>query len=509
VTILQYKCIKEGKKKQIFGENKSARLRRRRGEVFLIYLHICINDNLKFSIHMKTKILLLIAVLISNVNAAIIMQPYLMGVQSNSVWVLVECTTTDSVIIDYGLTNSYGSTAKTSIISTTTNTTYVHKINLTGLSTNTVYYYRARQLSSTSGGYSFITAPNEQTKFRFVLIGDYRSGVAVHGQICQLVPQYNPRFYINGGDVAVSGSYTDFKNEYFIPGELNLISNYPFFYTTGNHETWGVNAQAFTKGITVQSGTEDYYSFDYGNMHVLILNNMISYAPGSNQYNFAMADLSSSNKRWKVVVSHKPGYCSGGHGEDAGMITMSQNIFVPTHVDMVLSGHSHFYQHNRVSNIEHMVLGGGGAPLYDPTNASYTVKSVKDYNFTIGDVGQDTFLLKIYNNLNAILDSVKIIKSPMGINGNNNVINDFALNDVYPNPSNPEFTVSFDIKTDGIYRLELFDITGKLVETIKNDTIKAGHYEISHKTENLSSGMYFVMLTNGKTFLSKKISVVK
>jgi hypothetical protein len=155
------------------------------------------------------------------------------------------------------------------------------------------------------------------------------------------------------------------------------------------------------------------------------------------------------------------------------------------------------------------VLGGGGAPLYDPTNASYTVKSVKDYNFTIGDVGQDTFLLKIYNNLNAILDSVKIIKSPMGINGNNNVINDFALNDVYPNPSNPEFTVSFDIKTDGIYRLELFDITGKLVETIKNDTIKAGHYEISHKTENLSSGMYFVMLTNGKTFLSKKISVVK
>ncbi len=251
------------------------------------------------------------------------------------------------------------STAKTFTISATTNSTYVHKINLTGLNENTNYYYRARQLSSTSGGYSFVTAVNEQTPFRFLWIGDYRSGTAVHDQICQQIPQYNPRFYINGGDVAVSGSYTDFKNEFFRTGELNIISHVPFFLTTGNHEGWDTNTKAFTKGITLQSGTEDYYSFDYGNMHVLVLNTQISYSVGSNQYNFAMADLSSTNKTWKIVISHKPAYCSGGHGEDAGMITMSQNIFVPAGVDMVISGHSHFYQHNRVSGIEHMVLGGG------------------------------------------------------------------------------------------------------------------------------------------------------
>ncbi len=145
---------------------------------------------------MKTKILLLIAVLTVNLNAAIIMQPYLMGVQTNSVWVLVECSTPDTVIVDFGTTPSYGSTAKTFTISATTNSTYVHKINLTGLNENTNYYYRAKQLSSTSGGYSFVTAVNELTPFRFVWIGDYRSGTAVHDQICQQIPQYNPRFYI-------------------------------------------------------------------------------------------------------------------------------------------------------------------------------------------------------------------------------------------------------------------------------------------------------------------------
>jgi hypothetical protein len=458
---------------------------------------------------MKTKIFFFIAFLCGSINSAIIMQPYLMGVQSNSVWVLVECSTNDTVIIDYGLTPSYGSTAGTSIINTTTNSTYVHKINLTGLNENTHYFYRARQLSSASGGYSFITAPNGSIPMRFCWIGDYRSGTAVHDQICQLVPQYMPRFYLNGGDVAVTGSYTDFKNEFFRTGELNLISNVPFFLTTGNHEGWDVNTKAFTKGITVQSGTEDYYSFDYGSVHVLVLNTEISYSQGSNQYNFAMADLSSTTKPWKIVISHKPAYCSGGHGEDAGMITMSQNIFVPAGVDMVISGHSHFYQHNRVSNIEHMVLGGGGAPLYVPTNASYTLKSVQDYNFGIFDINSDTLLLRVYNNLNTLLDTVKIIKHPEGFHGNGTLIKDFNINEVYPNPSNPEFTISFDVKDEADYTIKLFDVGGRLVDTIKNGMIKSGHHEIIYPTEKLSSGTYFVMLTKGKDFKAKKVVVVK
>jgi len=457
---------------------------------------------------MKTKLLILFIVFGLNVNAAIIMQPYLMGVQSNSVWVLVECSAADTVTVDFGTTPAYGNTANTFSISTTTNTTYVHKIYVNGLNLNTTYYYRARQLASTSSGYSFVTACNDQTNFRFVCIGDFRSGVAVHDQICALVPAYSPRFYLNNGDVAVTGSYNDFKNEFFRTGELNLLSNIPFFLATGNHETWSTNTKAFTKGITVQSGTEDYYSFDYGNMHVLVLNTMVSYAVGSNQYNFAMADLGSTTKTWKIVSSHFPGYCSGGHGEDAGMITMSQNIFVPKGVDMIISGHSHFYQHNLVSGIHHMVLGGGGAPLYVPTNAAYTIKSVQDYNFGIVDVTANSFLLKVYNNYNTLLDTVRLNKVT-GINEHGSVINDFAINEIYPNPSNPSFTISYDIKTAALYKLELFDITGRSVKIIKEDTINPGHYEVTIKTERLSSGAYFVMLSGPKDFVSRKIAIVK
>jgi len=458
---------------------------------------------------LKLLLLLIFSAVFNFSNSQIIMQPYLMGVQPNSVWVLMECSTTDTVTVDYGLTASYGSTSRTAVISTTTNNTYVHKVYLNGLDDNSTYYYRARQNASTSSGYNFVTAPASQVDFRFVWIGDYRTGTAVHDQICQLIPQYNPRFYLNGGDVANTGSYNDFKNEFFRQGELNLLSKYPFFLATGNHESWSTNTKAFTKGITVQSGTEDYYSFDYGNMHVLVLNNLVSYSVGSNQYNFAMADLGSTNKTWKIVISHYPGYCSGGHGEDAGMKTLSTNIFVPKGVDMVISGHSHFYQHNRVSGIEHMVLGGGGAPLYNPTNASYTIKSVRDYNFGIGEVTSNSFTLRIYNNLNTLLDTVKLTKNPTGILENESVITDFSLNEIYPNPSNPQFTISYDILKEDTYRLELFDISGRSLNIVSSGNLKPGHYEKQFSSTDLSSGAYFIMLSGSNNFISKKIAVIK
>ena len=44
----------------------------------------------------------------------IIMNPYLQTVSTNSIYILVECTTTDIVTVNYGLTPSFGLSTKTS-----------------------------------------------------------------------------------------------------------------------------------------------------------------------------------------------------------------------------------------------------------------------------------------------------------------------------------------------------------------------------------------------------------
>ena len=81
----------------------------------------------------------------------------------------------------------------------------------------------------------------------------------------------------------------------------------------------------------------------------------------------------NSTAAWKIVAFHKSAYVAGGHGEDANMVAMSQQIFEPNDVAMTLTGHSHFYQHTLVNDIHHMVIGSFGAPLYDPGSAGYTV----------------------------------------------------------------------------------------------------------------------------------------
>ncbi len=113
-------------------------------------------------------------------------------------------------------------------------------------------------------------------------------------------------------------------------------------------------------------------------MHVLVLNNEIPDDEKSPQFAFAQSDLSSTKRVWKVVICHRPAYCAGGHGEDDDMKKMSEKIFEPNHIDVVLSGHSHFFQHNLVNGIHHMVIGSAGAPLYNLGTASYVVKSAKD-----------------------------------------------------------------------------------------------------------------------------------
>lgn len=361
------------------------------------------------------KIVTLLIIIVSSQLAIgrILMKPYLQAVTTTSIYVMVECSSPDVVSVNFGLTQFYGFSAKTEIITTTTASpgTYVHKVKLTGLTADTKYFYEAIQGASKLSGFSFQTAVNPGTSFRFTWMADCRTGTTIHDRISQLILAANPLFSLYGGDLCVNGSYNAWKNEFFRTNELNLISNVPFFNTTGNHEGTGQNTKAFLQNPSSESNTQEYYSFDYGDIHFLCLNNELSCSEDSPQYKFAKKDIESTKQQWKIVFFHIPGYGSGGHGENPDMINMVKKIFEPNHVDISLSGHSHFYQHNLVNGIHHLIIGSAGAPLYNPTNASYTIKSVKDYNFAVIDVTTDSLTINVYNDSYVKLDFLKLTKN--------------------------------------------------------------------------------------------------
>ncbi len=344
-------------------------------------------------------------------DSYIVMKPYLQNVKQNSITVMVESNTSDSVHVYYGNTESMKLRAATSYFKKAGNkiqNTYVHRIILKGLQPGTRYYYRAIQNNDTSDMASFVTAVGSGKPFRFAAFGDNRSQPKIFSEIVRAVADKNPMFSIYTGDLCHDESYNSWKNEFFTPDHLNLIANVPFFNAVGNHESWAQNTIAFEENSADPSEERAYYSFDYGDAHFLILSNEHKIIRNSRQYNFAEKDLKNSNKPWKIVAFHKPAYCGGGHGEDINMIRVSKEIFEPNHVNLVLNGHSHFYQKNLVNGIYHLVLAGAGAPLYNPVNKPYTVKSVKAHHFAIFDVSPQKLKMTVYGLNGKIIDTLEL-----------------------------------------------------------------------------------------------------
>ena len=344
-------------------------------------------------------------------SAAIIMHPYLQALTPTTVVVLVESDSPAPITVRYGVTEDCGLTAKTVSYAVTTATpvTYVHRIPLEGLRPETRYFYEAGEGDSFTVISSFTTGALPGTPFRFAWVADDRSGPEVFDSIMTLASAAQPLLCLYGGDLAPSSSYESWKTGFFRPPQVAFGGTVPWVNSPGNHEKWGTNTEAFT---CAPAGTavREYFSFDCGDMHVLVLNSELPLGPGTAQYEFADADLRGTNRAWKVVMMHKPAYCAGGHGEDSSAIALTSGVFEKTGVALVLAGHSHFYQHNVVNGIHHFVIGSAGAPLYNPERAWYTQKTLREYDWAYADVTPTSLVLHVWDQRGAPLDTLVLTR---------------------------------------------------------------------------------------------------
>jgi len=83
---------------------------------------------------------------------------------------------------------------------------------------------------------------------------------------------------------------------------------------------------------------------------------------------------------------------------------------------------------------------------------------------------------------------------------------EFALHPPYPNPFNPIATIRFSVGNTDRYSLHVFDITGRVVETLLNGKKNPGQYEIQWNATRHASGIYFVeLIAGGKRDVQKLI----
>ncbi len=79
----------------------------------------------------------------------------------------------------------------------------------------------------------------------------------------------------------------------------------------------------------------------------------------------------------------------------------------------------------------------------------------------------------------------------------------------YPNPFNPSTMISFDLAEAAAVQLDVYDLTGRKIQSLLNEQKPAGTHTVQFQAGNLSSGVYIYRLQVGDVAQSRKMVLVK
>ncbi len=85
----------------------------------------------------------------------------------------------------------------------------------------------------------------------------------------------------------------------------------------------------------------------------------------------------------------------------------------------------------------------------------------------------------------------------------------FELYQNYPNPFNPATIIRYELPTDAHVLIKLFDILGREIKTLVDESKEAGYHQITLDASQLASGIYFYKMVAGSYVAVKKLVVMK
>ena len=255
-------------------------------------------------------------------------------------------------------------------LNTSSGTLYVYTAALTGLEPGSAYEYRAGYEGSRTGWHKLPAA--QPDSFKALIFPDSQSSdYSGWRKLAQTAYSKNDdaAFFINMGDLVDNG-YDFSQWRAWFNSVAPMIENIPFAPVMGNHETYNMDWQIAppTPYLTLfnlpENGTDanknQYYSFDYGDVHFVVLNTqtdeMADFNPDlmQQQLNWLRSDLAGTQSKWKIVLMHKDilryAFTDRPNNFDPASIQFTpwaqqlMPVFEEYNVDAVLTAHLHTYR---------------------------------------------------------------------------------------------------------------------------------------------------------------------
>ncbi len=118
-----------------------------------------------------------------------------------------------------------------------------------------------------------------------------------------------------------------------------------------------------------------------------------------------------------------------------------------------------------------------------------------------------TFQVTMNNPVNqiAFYDTINTSITKLG----SEIPSKYDLYQNYPNPFNPTTSIKFDVVKNGLVKLEVYDVTGRIVNTLVNTKLEAGSYQFTLDATLLPSGVYFYKIQAGDFIQTKRMILLK
>ncbi len=532
--------------------------------------------------------LMLLALSYCAMAFSIIRGPYLQSSTDNSIKILWRTDSAGTCVVHYG--DAPGNLTNTAVADTAAGIN--HALMISGLQPKTKYYYSIEFNSTVLAGandqHHFITnpVPGDTSEFNIWVTGDFGNGsnnqIAVKKWFHNYIKTHTVTSWIWLGDNVYSdGKDNEYRDKVFdnVYGYDSIFRFLPFYPMPGNHDYNSVsrnNDPTKDKGPYfnmvdvpkngeaggLASGTETFYSFDYGNLHFESLNSEpIPYTLGGDQTmkNYIRNDLDATSRKFKIAYWHQPPYSKGSHDSDDGfeliMKSMREDylpILEPHGIDLVLNGHSHVYERSyliqkhygssTVFNHQTMLVdSSSGNPDLDSAYVKYTYGPNKNKGTVyavVGNSGQsepdngksmpcmlrklansesgsmiltvkgNTMTCTYYKSDGTVFDKFAIVKKDTAISTGIKTISNIESIRVYPNPFKKEFSVELIMKKNDQLKISITSIDGKsqyLNVWTGNVTAGKTQLNLTENVKSLPAGSYLLHFENNEGSMAEKI----
>lgn len=224
-----------------------------------------------------------------------------------------------------------------------------------------------------------------------------------------------------------------------------------------------------------------------------------SYGPGGESNGHFMVMSASPYRVNADTLSH---FYPNVHSDSIAAFLTRYNVWATPVYDC--SGHmAHFHDSRTItSGIGHgtlWILTGPGTDV--PLGLIFKTPKVSDTEISV----------QMLNDEHTWAISVGRFWSKLTGNEQNgtNIPTKPELEQNYPNPFNPATNIKYSISSPGMVKLAVYDMQGRVVQSLVNSYQPAGRYEVSFNAGKFASGVYFYSLSANNFTENRKMILIK